>query len=1633
MAINKKLIHFEEFSNFNSMKLSANKENTQYTIGISDTIYDLEEGKSVDILYQSIVYIKDTQQQWTHGQIYNDTLVIDIGSLEQGDTWDGHTFEGSLNDIEGLSFNIIKNAILNHKQIIFNWDNLYNITYSSYDDSSLLVGFVLSDGQVDVQIALDVNEEEEYQLYLREGFNITVSGFLNIKDTSSILSAQTQLMNDGESVTYVISNSYNYNYPTPLDSKDTIYIDTQDLHKALFYTCNGSKNTLINLLKNGEVYYRYLNSYSSKNIKQWIKAELPKFDLLTTRVGDLITITRHDYDAEEFYSKYIDFNSINLGMNSMQQIGFNSYLASLGITANNNGDAIKQLLINGYFSSAAENPVDYPNTEICPLAVDGKVIYYTADITPNTQNIYSGKFWTGNMTGPGIYSYVDNPDPNIPDREEGEMYTGYVSPDGTQTLVSMKDPSRAFTRANIGDSWTKLTFGAGKKVEGTGEIFNDYINNRAHPDHAHAEGQSCRAEGWNSHAEGFQTTAGKFNETGNAHSEGNNTWAAGNNSHAEGVNTVAEGHNSHAEGDSTVASNWNAHAEGYRTIASGNGAHAEGNSDGFEKDRWNIASGFAAHTEGGGTVASGDYTHAEGRNTTASGLASHAEGRSTQAVHNDAHAEGFQTYANCPQSHAEGSCNYYEGLPQWKHAVGIGYGTANAQNPNSPPERKNAHLILDDGRHYIYGIGGYEGKGIENATDLATSLNNLITVTYSELKTIRNESRLVTGKQYRITDYITTTTEENTKSANHQFDIIVTATSENTLNSLARAVPHEGDTYFSSCDLSMWQLWYNLDNDTVKYGWADENGKGVIYRMIDEHNNDCPYDFKNIMFYTDKYTENTTEDNYYYTFSYVDGNLYDYSTYAFQDGYASCKENRIMRYSDGKQQLNHIIFRNTDASDYCNSNIFGIDCFNNIFGASCEGNTFDMLCQGNVFGDYYFSNQFGILCKDNKFGNECEYNNLGGYFERNVIGNNCKSNTFKQGCSVNTLGNYCEYNIFGNNCCVNSFQNYYKNIELENDCSYINFVSSSTTSSSNYLQNVRVTNALRGTYSSKLNITITPKSHRNIIVTKDGSGKVVQYFEQSLEGYATETFVTTAIAEAELNDKDIDISGKQDTILDLESIRSGAALGATALQSYTETDPIFAASPAATIKTSDINKWNLNTPNVGTITGIKMNNTSKGTSGTVDLGTVITGIKMNNASKTVNNGVVDLGTVITSHQDISGKANVNHTHTKSQITDFPTKLSQFTNDLNFTSNVGTVTEVKMNGVSKGKSGSVDLGNVVTSVKFNGSTKTPSNGLVDLGSTAFNEFTITKTDYSSSPDWVLIADITDLQSKTEGGNTYGFTGIFNSHRDAGYVSEETGFIIAKAYWSKDLWVIKSTGKLVTPYIVRYDPNIDLEAGEVPNKYWIALKISGSNKQVNFIGDKMNLLDEFIHLKAINTEIPPEGIVVVSQPEDYILSGIGVNVQAVEAVTAVHSIESNTCLKYTEQALTDEQKDRSRINIGLDNLYNWHQSIPINTLTGYQKHLIGAGSYPIKQISGSNNIDPNAFYDFKSVSGPLTVILNPPTETDITNEYMFQFKAISDDVELMINTITWNKPLTIKNGYTYQISIMNNLATYLEFEV
>ena len=66
----------------------------------------------------------------------------------------------------------------------------------------------------------------------------------------------------------------------------------------------------------------------------------------------------------------------------------------------------------------------------------------------------------------------------------------------------------------------------------------------------------------------------------------------------------------------------------------------------------------------------------------------------------------------------------------------------------------------------------------------------------------------------------------------------------------ARAIQHEGDEYFANSDLNSWQIRYrftDLSKHFFDYIYPEDN-KGVITWMRDEYGNECPYDFKNLLF-----------------------------------------------------------------------------------------------------------------------------------------------------------------------------------------------------------------------------------------------------------------------------------------------------------------------------------------------------------------------------------------------------------------------------------------------------------------------------------------------------------------------------------------------------------------------------------------------------------------------------------------------------------------------------------------------------------------------------------------------------------------------------------------------------------------
>lgn len=177
------------------------------------------------------------------------------------------------------------------------------------------------------------------------------------------------------------------------------------------------------------------------------------------------------------------------------------------------------------------------------------------------------------------------------------------------------------------------------------------------------------------------------------------------------------------------------------------------------------------------------------------------------------------------------------------------------------------------------------------------------------------------------------------------------------------------------------------------------------------------------------------------------------------------------------------------------------------------------------------------------------------------------------------------------------------------------------------------------------------------------------------------------------------IAEKQDIISDLDTIREGAAKGATALQSIpseyiTETE--LANKGYAT--TSDLdNKMDKVTLAAVATSGSYNDLLNKPTIPSAMTESTVSGwgFTKNTGTYSKPSGGIPKSDLASAVQTSLGKAD--------------TALQSYTEQYK-----GTITGVKMNGSSKGNSGVVDLGNVVTSVKINGSTKTPTNGVVDLG-------------------------------------------------------------------------------------------------------------------------------------------------------------------------------------------------------------------------------------------------------------------------------------------------------------------------------
>ena len=292
----------------------------------------------------------------------------------------------------------------------------------------------------------------------------------------------------------------------------------------------------------------------------------------------------------------------------------------------------------------------------------------------------------------------------------------------------------------------------------------------------------------------------------------------------------------------------------------------------------------------------------------------------------------------------------------------------------------------------------------------------------------------------------------------------------------AKAESFSTTSHFENSNLEAWEIKYCLDNDTDRFAWADTtNGRGVIYYMKDEFNNEAPYDFKNIQFlrnqsvlescypsiasnygtasgtatainnrFKDIFGLSSDLNHYFYTFSSFENN-------ESKDGslLSSCHDNKIEKYvAENKIILNDTIFVTGTANLPYNNSIGNGSYRNMICGSgNITNNNISFNFKNNNFLGSFHNNVINNSCQNNAFANKQTDENGSttyGSFYRNNIGvdfkyvfaiNSEKSTTFGR----NTTGvGFKDINISGN-MAYNKFGDNFWRVKFGYNMSYCNF------------------------------------------------------------------------------------------------------------------------------------------------------------------------------------------------------------------------------------------------------------------------------------------------------------------------------------------------------------------------------------------------------------------------------------------------------------------------------------------------------------------------------------------------------------------------------------------------------------------
>lgn len=578
-------------------------------------------------------------------------------------------------------------------------------------------------------------------------------------------------------------------------------------------------------------------------------------------------------------------------------------------------------------------------------------------------------------------------------------------------------------------------------------------------------------------------------------------------------------------------------------------------------------------------------------------------------------------------------------------------------------------------------------------------------------------------------------------------------------------------------------------------------------------------------------------------------------------------------------------------------------------------------------------------------------------------------------------------------------------------------------------------------------------------------------------------------------------NGKQDAIADLDAIRAGAAAGATALQSVpseyvTEselTNKGYATTSALDNKVDKVSGKQLSTEDFTTALKTKLqgliNYDDTAISDAVaSLQAQINTLVSGNANDAINsfNEIIaflegikdtqDLASIIASiEQQIAGKmdkvtlATVATSGSYNDLSNKPTIPSAVTESTvsgwGFTKNTGTYSKPST-GIPKSDLASAvqaSLGKAdtalqsyteqykgtVTGVKVNGSTKNPSNGVVDLGTliTKHQEISISGDNNSGRPYLFIDTESVDgglaigVDATIDIADATEYGELADAYAVQKYVDE---YVNAK----QDQLVSGTNIKTINGESLLGSGNITISGG------------GGTITGVSANGTSV-ATSGVANIPAASTSA--YGVTKLSSATNSTSTSLAATASAVKAAYDLANSYKGTV---TGVKINGTTKSPTSGTVDLGTVITAHQDISgkqdklvsgtnIKTINGTS--LLGSGNIVISGGGGSSSgggaypevdgsryeevngiyacydASPNTFYVFPECASLAFFPSDDVPQDGLAHEYLFQFTSGATAASLILpDDIKWTEELVIEPNRIYQVSILKGLASVLSWD-